>query len=497
MQFITHSISLRSGGTALLALFLLIGCATTGVDLEAVRQKLESRNLLQVDVGPEVALSSVGFERLESIVDGTGAAHLAGIDVKGEIHHIVVGSTGESHDEVIGALPQTVERDKAALDIVEYPAGTIRIAAGDTEYARQIAGGEWSHTGGNPCRQYLVHMSSLFCAFVASGEEVGTAPRTDRTVGLIFILPIYWQNTVRPGKLVLAERVDASWVVRTVIDSATNLSTDEADFAIGVDRQDMVHVVFIAWRGGSTFFVGGGGYGGGGAGSGPEFTVNYARFPFPAAGLKAGARAEWQEVQSEGGIGQARNSASWVKMLGSRISDINIENDLYPPYLRHVAVAPNSGVALALNRSYFGAGRERWGVGTTVIPLGNSYELLAVNGFPVGVEYDDVADMLFRIGIDDVQHFLLPSCHGGFYRECESLVYERRAEDGKLATMVLANTKLGIGSRSMLGMGTTNLGGATLAIGSRGMVFAAWTVAGKGLVGRWISPRPPAIGARP
>lgn len=487
MQFITRFVLQHLRSTALLALLLIPGCA--GIDAEhdtyrkTLNTQLEARNVLQVDVGPEVALSRAGFGRLESIIDSAGTAHLAGIDLKGGIHHIGVGLMGPAQDEVIGTLPQTVDRDKAALDIVEYPTGTIRIAAGDTEYARGIAGGEWSRTGGNPCRQYLIHTSSLFCAFVARGEVVGTPPRTDRSGGLIFVVPFWSSNTVRPGKLVIAERIDSSWVVRTVIDPATNWSADDTDVTIGVDRHNMVHVVFKAWRGGSTFVLGAAGYGGVADRSGPNVTVNYAHFPFPAGGVKGGARADWQEVQSEGPIGAVvGNSFGTIAMLVSEIGDLNTKAFLGAPYRRLVGVAPTSGVALALVD-------VPNGVGTTVI-RGKAFELVAANGF---LDADSRYSAQFkygllRVGPDEMQHLLLTSCHEGLFLECNTLVYVRRAEDGKFARAVLAKTKL---------VGATDPGGATLAIGSQGMVLAAWVVAGQGTVGRWISPRPAATGTGP
>jgi len=273
------------------AILILSGCATTGVDIDASRKELEKLNVLQVDASPEVELNSERFGRLESIVDSAGTAHLVGIDSKAQIHHIIVDSTGVSHDEVIGTLPKTVDNNKASFDIIEYPAGTIRIAVGETEYVRLISGGEWSRTGGNHCRQYLIHASTLFCAFVASGEEVGTAPRTDVNIGVILILPVAWPTTVRPGKLILAEWVDSSWVERTVIDPTTDWSADESDFEMGVDQHDMIHVVFGVRRGGIGCFMGGGYYSfGGGCSNLTEPEMRYARFALPANGLHGGAQ---------------------------------------------------------------------------------------------------------------------------------------------------------------------------------------------------------------
>jgi len=437
---------------SLLAL-LLGGCASS--DLDPYRRELEARHVVAVDVGPELTLTSAPFERLVSTIDSAGTAHVVGVLANLQIHHITIGLAGTLHDEVVGTMPPNSNIRRGALDIVEHPVGTIRIAAGDTEYWRAQSSGDWAHAAGNRCRQYLVRTASLYCAFVASGEDVGTAARTDVNVVLIFIVPIVWPNVVRPGKLVLAELVDESWVVRTAVDPGTNWSADEADFAAGVDQRDMAHLIFHAWRGGSQFLMG---PSGGGVAGGPSSELRYARFPLPVDGVRGRDRRDWQEAQSEK---IAPNPRDRWGLLG-HIHDI-------------VGFLPGAGTAINLMSlgDPLCAAPSNWRINP--IPWGTaflgdaSFELLGIDGCPT----------LLRIGADDSRHVLLATCQGSWTTVCQ-MAYVRRSGDGMLAKAMLGGAAAGLPT--------------TLAVGSQGTAFAAWVGrSGKSLVGQWINARPAPI----
>jgi hypothetical protein len=425
---------------------------------DAIRQDLERRNVDQVEVGPELGLARARIVQLASTIDATEAAHLAGLDAKREVHHIVVDADGVSRAEVIGSLAAEAKVDMAALDIVEYPRGTIRIAAGDHEYSRSIVGGEWSRTGGNRCRQYLMHGASLYCAFVASGEEVGTAPRRDWSGLRIVILPLIWPKIVRPGKLVLAERVESSWIVRAVLDSADDWSADETDFAIGRDEQGLVHAVFCVWRGGT--IVGGTPapiVGEVHTTSGPDRGVRYARVRLADDRTRSGARTDWQEVQSEPIESHIRSRDGRMLQLRFRI-----------------AIMPKTGVALEL------ADRNS-GYATTVVNT-NNFDQIAVEGVPKRTYYWGEHYPILRIGGDVIRHVLVSRCPFGFHSSPEAchrqMVYVRCAENGRLAITIFEGAE------------APPPAVRTLAVGSGSSVFVAWVAKPDRLVGHWIQSRP-------
>lgn len=460
---------------ALLAVVLLAGCATDAkLKVAEIRQELEARSTARVELGPQQALTSARMERLVSTIDTAGAAHLAGIDSERKLHYIVVDGAGQSRESVVATLSNLGEVDAAALDIVEYPVGTIRIAAGDMEFTRPVAGGEWSQGNGNRCRQYVLHDTSLYCAFVASGEHVGTTAHTEVTWGIVIIFPVFWWNTTRPDKLVLAELVGNTWVVRTALDPANDMSARQTDFALGVDRQGNVHTVFSARHAGSTFFMVGGGVTLGAIGAGPGVELRYGRFPLPTRAGASNARTDWQEVASE----QIKG------ILGVRTDMGYSLNSILEPLALRVAIAPTAGVPIVLVRNSYGTLTpldKTWdfpiaqGAWATGVVAGDGFEFLAVEDFPTlgSYRFNDTRAIL-KIDTSDIRHILVEACVSGFWEVSCRMIYIRRREGGQLATANLSDP------------GPSAWMGRTLATGQKGRVFATWQPKEKGLVGRWI-----------
>jgi len=448
----------RISALAFLAVLLLSGCAA---ELQA------ERDVDQVDVGPELGLARARIKQLTSTVDSAGSVHLAGLTESGDVHYVVIDVNGTAHAEIIGKLPPGTG-DTAALDIIEYPPGTIRLSVGDTEHSRPLAGGEWSRFGGNRCRQYLVVGVSLYCAFVASGEEVGSAPRKDWSGYMLVILPFIWPKTVQPGKLVLAERGETSWTVRAVLDSANNWSAHERDFTVCADEQGMVHAVFRVWRGGTIhadqpgFFI----IPPTSRTIGQEIEVRYAQVRLAEGRASGGTRAEWQEAQSErielGVRALALSGSPKDWMLGLRAK---------------VAVLPKSGVALALVAA-------RQSSLATVVVNTNKVDILALGTYSWGgPQYQYDYSPVLRVRGDDAPHVLVSACPVGFHKSPETcdgrMVYVTRRASGRLAIAPLE------------GAAASMFAARALAVGSQGQVFAAWATTDDRLVGRWIRPSSP------
>ena len=449
----------------ILVTIFLSGCAT---NLE-LHKELESRNVLPLEVGPQLGLANISFVRLESWGDAAGTAHLAGIDSERQVHHIAVDPDGKSKDEVIGRLSPATEIFRSALDIVEYPVGTIRIAAGDIEFERPIADSQWTRFSGNRCRKYLVRQGSLYCAFVANGTEAQTTARTDTNIVLLIILPIVWQSTANPDKLVLAERIDSHWIVRAVVDSADDWSADEEDLAVAVDQHDMLNMIFRARRGGSMALIVFGPGGGGLAGKGPETEARYVHAPFPVEDSGGVTRNNWQEMYSQS------RTLTWnlnAQGICSKKSSINCDRQsVNPPLSRHVSVSPVEGNVIALLQN----GLARYGFGI-ISDAGQTFEYLVVDGFPSNVETHVVdRGALLRVTPDGLGHLLASACSIGWTSMSCNMVYVRRDSDSKLGAVVIDSEP-----------GTRLRETRTLASFGSGIVFVTWASKGDQLVGRWI-----------
>lgn len=456
-----------------LALAILSGCTT--VNLEPYRQDLESRHTLTVDASPERTLANAGFKRLASIIDSAGAAHIAGIDTSRQIHHIVVDGQSTSHDEIIGKLAgdKRSDIDRAALDIVEYPAGFLRIVAGEHEYSKPLSGGEWSRAPDNRCRTYLVGPESLFCLLMATGEEAGSPVRTDTDVAIIFIVPLFSRTALQPGKLALAELTNTSWQIRTVIDPDTEFSVVESDYFLAMDRRQVVHCFFKVWKGGSFGMVGASPIGLHMQSIDPIQVRRQAHFPAPAA--SPGSGQSWQQVRSEAlGLSWKLNA----EFKASAAPDYPIYSSV-SSLARNLDIEPDSGrfVALLQARDFESNKRLGWGV----LRQGEDrLELLATQGFPAAEIDSSFFDSgaLFKVAQDHAQHLLIRMCPSGFWVSppCQ-MVYIRRSADGKIAAVLFETAAEWIKDNAR-----------SLALGKDDTVFAAWVSTGEELTGRWLKP---------
>ena len=460
----------------LLATGFFAGCASIETALTPHRLDLERRNVLPIAVGPPVTLAEgehANFLNVAGLVDSNGNAQLAGVDAQWRVHHMVVDPEGKSRSEIIEALP---DKTNWALDIVEHPVGTIRIAAGAVELARSIAGGQWSRLDGNRCKRYLVHASRLYCAFVVGGEEAQTAPRTDVSGALVFIVPLVWWKTARPDKLALAERVGSTWVTRAIVDSANDWTAAQWRPTLAVDRQGVLHMAFNAWEGGEFWAIGGGAGGVGGVYSGPEHTLQYVRAPFPVAEAATGTRSEWQELQSERIA--LLSAMVWEPSSNREFAFGHFHCEGMPDCgIQHMLtgalrVAPGSGKAFVAVYAHAASSQEG---GWAALPAGSdTFQWLTIRDFPIAGKYDFRASPLFDIDSGDGIHLLAYSHDKGMFGSAYGLVYVRRMPDGRIgAVAVHPHAQL-------------QLRWTALATGNDGSVFVVWTSERRRLVGAWI-----------
>lgn len=450
----------------ILAIFFFSGCATD-ISLEQVRHDLQTHNTLAIIARQPIELSEIEFKNVVGVFDSQGKVRLAGIDINGGVHHVTLASDEPVHDEVIGRLAtRTNAVDDPALDIIEYPKGTIRITAGDFEYTQSISEGGWVTGKGNRCRRYFVGNNSLFCAFVLAGEEVNTTARTDIDFYLIYIVPILWRAQVKPGKFVLAQQIASSWIIRTVIDPDTEWSADYSSFYIDIDSTSQIHLLFNCWKGGKVGLLGLTGGGGGG----PSIIRRYARFQLPAALSNSQGPIDWQVIQSKSAELEWRvDSDTKIISLGS----LAVNNSKM--LSNNLALEAGAGDVIELLNLYEPYLGTSLGWGTRRLN-GNQFNSIAVKGFPGGINFDSRdAAALLKVADDKSQHALIKACEIGWWTTppCK-MVYLQRLANGSTGAVVLESGS----DRSSEAR--------TLIVGNGRNVFAAWAAAGGKLTGNWL-----------
>ena len=252
----------------LIGVLFFVGCAT--VPPKQILSDLEARRPPDVALGEPMRLLEQPVGQATAVASADGRLHLFALDTAKTLHHVQVDGEQVIKRSRIG----TVDGAPAdvTLDVVEWPVGTLRVLAGGRQFVGS-PGGEWQSLEGNRCQHFLVLSDKLYCAYVAKGEEIGSPKRTDVYAGLLFIVPFVLPVDRASQKLVLAEFTTGTWTARAVVDPDDSLDA-ASDFAMGVDGQGDLHILYKVSRGGGLILLG---PMGGGAGALPEPKLSYAR----------------------------------------------------------------------------------------------------------------------------------------------------------------------------------------------------------------------------
>jgi hypothetical protein len=256
---------------ALLALAVpLSACGTVPLPPE-YQAELDARQASDVRVGELMRLLDQPPVRVGGLVSQDGRVHVFAVDASKALQHIELEGQTIVKRERVGTLDE--EPRPIAFHGIEWPPGTLRVAAGESQFVREAASAAWSEVKGNRCMRFLTVGGRLFCAFVINGEEVASPKRTDLYGGLIIVVPFAIPIEKQSRKLVIADGVAGQWIVRAVVDADDPL--DARGFTVGADREGNVHVLYGVGRGGGMYLLFPAG--GGGIWEEPRIQLRYAR----------------------------------------------------------------------------------------------------------------------------------------------------------------------------------------------------------------------------
>lgn len=457
---------------SLLALAVLLSaCGTVPLPPEH-QAELDARQAAEANLGEPVRLLDQPPVRVAGLISREGRAHVFAVDDSKTLQHIELEGQTVVRRERMGVLeedPRTI-----ALHAIEWPPGTLRVAAGSSQFVRMAASPAWQETKGNRCSRFLIVAERLFCAFVINGEEVGSPKRTDVYGGLIIIVPFAIPVEKQSRKLVIAEATGEKWVVRAVLDADDPL--DAGLRVIGADREGNVHVLYAVRRGGMLilFFPAGGG----GIGEEPESKLRYARIRSEALLSSADGAPEASAKPFALVKGLEVGAPPWISHYGSRL------------WWGGFAVSPAYGTIEGL-------------YGSIEIRLGGKYY---THGLLLGVEMRDGVwqervsvvvnedwpeegldygsrlrmQPLVQFDASGALHALVPHCtsHSTLHPCIPALSYLVK-RGSAWSRPVMFKTDAFQSAQEY----------ARLMIVGEGGVFVAWAEKEAGLLGRWILPR--------
>jgi hypothetical protein len=451
---------------ALLALAVLLCACATALPPEH-QAELDARHALDASLGEAMRLLERSPVRVAGLISRDGRAHVFGVDASKWLQHVEIdGNTVVTREHVA-----TLAEDPQAMSLsaIEWPPGTLRVAAGSSQFVRTAASPVWQEAKGNRCARFLPVAGRLFCAFVISGEEIGSPKRTDVYGGLIIIIPFAIPVEKQSRKLVIAEATGEQWVVRTVLDVDDPL--DAVPVEIGSDGQGNVHVLYYVKRGGMLilFFPAGGG----GIGEEPESKLRYARISSDVL-LGAGRAApKAQEKPFTSVRGLEVRDPPWTTPATRRF------------WWGDLAVSPVSGAIEGL-------------YGSTEVRLGGKHY---TQGMLLGVEMRDgvwqertcvvVKDDWPEQGLD---YHGYPSKHVSVAFDASGALHALVPHDTDHSASALTYLvkRGGAWSRPVIfktGAFQHALAYARLLITGDSRVFVAWAEKDAGLLGRWVLPR--------
>ena len=467
----------------LFSVMVCAGCASMAE--HGLLPDIQARRPPDVHLSPEIVLlEEKGFadgSSFKSIIGVDGRAHLFAVDRKNRIHHVEVFGNAVMLHEILGAI----EGDIAAMDVVEHPAGSLRVLAGDRQFIRSTSDQKWQEIRGNPCTRFIAAGDDLFCAFVANGKEFGSPVRRDWTVGWFILIPIAFWSDRMADKLVLAQETPNGWAIRAVFDPETEFSAG-SDFMAGTDRDGFLHFLYHASGKGRAFIVAFGPGGGGAWGTGEVGEIRYAKVQYGR--LLSDIN---NNLSKEDGKGNA--PIPWKPIHGMPLAPI--------PYLRANTGSANLGL-IGPPDSHFAVNRNTGDLGGLIkiydlelndgihhmrhsenpwidVTLNEGhwadrFEILATKDLPEsGCSWIHDRGTLIRNDINGNHHVILIKSKIGFWSSAHAMCYFFNTGDDWSAPLVLGNDSGMDGRR-------------TLSIDAAGKVFAAWEDSKNRVVGRWI-----------
>lgn len=248
-----------------------------------------SRTPPEIRVGQEMVLQVQSAKAVTSLIGSDGYVQVFALNEHGDIRHFEVSADKVVSQQLIGVATGMVDSKgdpstQLSIDAIEHPKGTLRVVVNGVQYVRQNPGASWQQAQNSRCVRFLAFREKLYCAFIAKGNEIGSAKRTDRTFGLLIILPLYWSEEKRSDKLVLAEEKNGEWVVRAVVDPNEPFDIDP-DFFASVDASGAIQFFYFGSRGGGFWGIVGGA---GGAGAFSFATPSAMRFAQVSANALVG-----------------------------------------------------------------------------------------------------------------------------------------------------------------------------------------------------------------
>lgn len=471
---------------SLLGCCVLGGCAT-----QAARGHLSevvARRQPSVRLGPIVTLSDRVPRSAASVVTADGRLHVVAVDREGWVGYLEIRDEGVVIEERLGRLAASAFEPAPVLDVVEHPAGALRVLAGDRGFRRPAGGSTWEEIPDNRCARFLPTADRLLCAFVVDGTEVSAPQRTDVSGGLLLVVPVVWWTHETADKLVVAEETDAGWELRWVVDPDTTLDA-ETDFLAGMDLDGTIHLIFAEGRGGGYFIAAGGPGGAGALAGGP---ASHLRHAVAATGERNGAPPirgsvteapdrQWQPV----------GARPLLSVLPDALGGLTAVGDLgLRPVDRHFALDRRTGtVSMTVSvPSHVLTGDHPSALAPQDDSAWTVFRLCgdAWCGEPELVVADELPDPSFRWHADEPllvvdetgrSHLLLVATDPGFWVNSSRTVYLERGPTGDWSA------PLELGASVAGSVSSVRL----LAVEAGGSVFAAWPDDAGRFVGRWLN----------
>ena len=471
----------------LFSVMLCAGCASMAE--RGLLPDIQARRPPDVRLSPEIVLlEENGFadgSDFKSIITVDGRAHFFAADRKNRIHHVEVFGSAVLLREILG----TMEDGTLAMDVVEHPAGCLRVLAGGRLFVRLSSDTKWREIQGNLCERFIQAGDDLFCAFVADGGKIGAPVRRDWTVGWFILLPIVYWSDVTAHKLFLAQERQTGWAIRAVFDPKTELSA-RSDFMVGVDRLGFLHFLYRASGKGRWFFVGFGPGGGGGWGEDSlPMEIRYARVPYEPllSGIKNSGDPESGQDNTPVPC-ESIDGASLAPIPYLKLNPWPANLDLIGPLNSRFAVNRNTGDLSGLIKIYdqelddgmhrMSHSEDPWiHVTLSEGQWAQRFRILATKDLPEsGGSWINDRGALIKNDVNGNHHVILIKSKIGFWSSTHAMCYFFNTGDDWSAPLVL-------------GKGCRMDGRRTLAIDAAGKVFAAWEDSKHRIVGRWILPK--------
>jgi len=462
----------RQGFALLLALTVALASCETTHWKPTAKSEFSARSAADVQLSEPLTLFDFHPRGMVGLISGDGHAHVIANDHKDGAYHAEVDDKGVVRTERMGVAPNA---DRDMLDVVEYPARTLRALAGESQFIRDPMTVNWQEFKGNRCTRFAKAGGHLYCGFVVSGEEFGSPARTDVYGGVFIIFPFVLPIPRQSEKLVLAELVDTTWIARFVIDAEDELDAGRR-FLMDADREGNIHVLYGAGRGGVVVLL-----------NTVSEPVYKARYLLIERAVLEQAAKESNDTASRAFVGL--NGSDVVLSGLFQYTDNDFSATLFPTGcfltfcgLSSGALNPVSGAFEDLVK---GLGRVRGLFGVQVIGgvANEQLSLVVPEHWPTDTYYYGLLPAVVKIDSDGAFHAiqLTLTDHSYWWGGTEQVLSYFVRHDRSWSLPITFPVSIDVGlfntdTRQLLAVGT-------------GRAFVAWSQNGAGLQGRWIYSR--------